>query len=140
MNQQTAIRISVTLFVASLFFPVFQCENTESAFGLEVLMGGWWGVLLMNVGWFANVAWAISIFQKMKGRSKPAFFWSLCAAVLSLEGFAVTEWWFNEGVGTPVKSLGPGFYLWFAAIVFLFIVNGLTIRRPSPSLETDLLR
>ncbi len=87
----------------------------------------------MNVGWFANVAWAISIFQKMKGRSKPAFFWSLGAAVLSLEGFAVTEWWFHEGFGTPVRSLGPGFYLWFAAIVFLFIVNGLTIRNPSAS-------
>lgn len=140
MNQQESIRLSVALFVASLLFPVFQCENTESVFGIEVLLWGWWGVLMMNVGWFANVAWAISVFQKMKGRGKSAFFWSLCAAVLSLEGFAVTEWWFNEGGGTPVKSLGPGFYFWFAAIVFLFIVNGLTIRRPSPSLETDLLR
>ncbi len=123
MIQRPAIGISVTLFVLSLFFPVFEFEEADAVMGHQVLLWGWWGVILFNAGWVANLAWAISIFQMFKNRVKPAFYWSLGAALLSLEGFAVTEWWFNEGSGTQVTGLGPGFFCWLSSIVLLFLVN-----------------
>ena len=114
--------ISIILFLLSLPFPVFEFEDTSPIMGYDVLMWGWWGLIMFNLGWISNVLWIIGITRVLKNRIKPALYFGIASAVLSLQGFTVSEWWFTEGSGTPVKSFGPGFYLWLS-VMFTFLAQ-----------------
>lgn len=91
--------------------------------GLTVLLWGWWGLVFLNIGWLANFTWAAGVIQFIRHRYESSFILSIISFLISFEAFAVSEWWFNEGSGTPVNNLGLGYYLWALALLTLMIIN-----------------
>ena len=110
---------SLGFFLFSLGSPVFLFQSAEPIEGLHVLVWGWWGLIIGNPGWLANWFYGVSITLSFIGKKYIAFAVSFLAILFALDGFRVTEWYFNEGGGTPVIGLGLGYYYWLTAICLL---------------------
>lgn len=108
--------LSGLLFFYSLTQPVFLFSDHEPIEGLHVLFWGWWGMILGHPGWLANWLYSATITMNLLGKRKIAIILGLIAVAFSLDGFRVTEWYFNEGNSTPIKDLGVGYSYWLAAI------------------------
>lgn len=108
--------ISGILFLYSLTQPVFLFSQNPAVEGYTVLFFGWFGFLTGNPGWLANWFFISAITTSLLGHRKTAISLASAAILFSLDGFRVKEWYFTEAAGTPVQSLGTGFYIWVTAI------------------------
>ncbi|MBK7055107.1 MAG: hypothetical protein KBF99_02585 [Leptospiraceae bacterium] len=110
---------SLGFFLFSLGSPVFFFQSAKPIKGLHVLGWGWWGFITGNPGWIANWLYGVSITFSLLGNKNVALALSVLAILFALDGFRVTQWYFNEGSGTPVIGLGIGFYYWLTAMCLL---------------------
>ena len=116
-----AIRASLALFLASLFFPALRFQDHSPVSGGQALAWGWWGLLTGDLAWFANPAYLaglILISRRRVGGARIAAVGALGLASLSV---LAGEWWFNEGSGTPITGLGLAFYIWMASLASLLV-------------------
>jgi hypothetical protein len=109
-------------FLASLCLPSIMFASHSPVFGITVLLWGWWGVLSGgNFAWFANFLFLSGIAGFRDKEYLLAAITGTLAIPLALTSFYAKEWWFNEGFGTPISGLGPGFYLWILGMLTLCV-------------------
>lgn len=119
--------VPLGVYIASLYQPAFHFEHMESLPGLHILAWGWWGALMFNYAWFANLTFFASVVFYILGRFKPALVLSLASVFLALKAFIAKEWWFTENTGTAITALGTAFYVWLASFIVLTILVSLTL-------------
>ena len=112
---------SIAAYVASLRLPALIFQQHESLYGIEVLLWGWWGVLVLEFAWFANPAYLLAIAGCMGESPKLTKLASTVGLMLGLTSFHAKEWWFDEGSGTLIIGLGPGFYVWMLSLCILLV-------------------
>jgi hypothetical protein len=114
------LHLSIVFYAASLFLPAFHFQYRDPLVGFTVLLWGWWGLLLLNPAWLANVVYPIAILSFYSRRYERSVITAFVTALLGLASLFAKEWSFNEGSGTPIKHLGVAFYLWEASFLVLF--------------------
>ena len=110
---------TVGLFVYSLYLPALLFDANDSLSGLDVLSWGWWGTLTFDFAWYANPIYFVALVFFLKDKFRKSSLLALVAIGLGLLSFFATEWWFHEGYGTPIESLGLAFYIWLASFTAL---------------------
>jgi hypothetical protein len=108
--------VVLALFALSLFLPAFRFEKHAPVMGRELLLWGWWGLLMYNVGWLANLLFGYTVVLMWLGRFSTARIVSAIALVCASHSFAVQGYCFDESAVTPIKSFGPAFYVWLSSI------------------------
>jgi hypothetical protein len=98
----------------------------ESWPGIQVLGLGWMGPLIGQLGWYANLPAGLALPFLLFRRCFIAAGILAVSLLLSLHTLALfhQEIPANEGgVGPPyvLQRLGPGFYLWVASLLVLFL-------------------
>ncbi|RTL22191.1 MAG: hypothetical protein EKK52_06400 [Burkholderiales bacterium] len=106
-------------YAVSWALPVFFFDGHRSLRGIEVLLSGWMGPVLLEFGWYANPCFLAACVALAVGRERIALGSSLVALLLGLTSFATTGWVFDEAELTPIRGLGAGFGLWLCAIALL---------------------
>jgi hypothetical protein len=117
------ILLSLALFAASLFYPALLFKDHSPVIGGEVLGWGWWGFMTGNFAWMANPVFLLCLILLWKREIGLARLFTACAIALGLHSYAATEWWFNEGFGTPILGLGTALYIWMSSLVVLLLAS-----------------
>lgn len=112
---------SCSAYVYSLFLPALLFEHHESLSGGHVLAWGWWGILLLEFGGLANIAFFVAIVGYIANFKRISLLATVLSLILGLTSFHAKAWWFNEGSGTPIVHLGPAFYVWILSFVTLLL-------------------
>jgi hypothetical protein len=127
--------MSLLLFVASLFFPAFYSSN-DSCPSLPIFLLGWLTIVQSDFGsvigtvtkgyfaWWANPFYFVSIVLLTKGRHRPGFVSSLLAVALASTSLVIRNCPVTA-LEHKIESYGPGFYLWFSAIVLTFVATAI---------------
>ena len=133
--------VSIGLYVSSLFLPALILERGTLR-GTHVLAFGWYGLLMMNLAWFANAGYAYALSQMLCMRYRCARWAIIVAIVLSTQSWMADSWWFDEGRGTPITSLGSGYYVWTLSLIALLLASHIAAKLdpslPSPKPATPL--
>jgi hypothetical protein len=108
--------VVLAVFACSLFLPAFLFEKHAPVLGHELLLWGWWGLLMYNAGWLANPLFAYTIVSLALGHFTRARIAAVIAFACACNSFAARSYCFDESNATPIKSFGPAFYLWLASI------------------------
>ena len=111
--------LTVGLFVYSLYLPALVFDAEDSLSGLDVLSWGWWGTLTFDFAWYANPIYIVALVFFLKDKFKESSRLALVAIGLGMLSFFATQWWFHEGYGTPIESLGLAFYVWLTSFAAL---------------------
>lgn len=133
---------SVGLFLLSCFMPCLYIARPEGMMswnGFEILLlYGWMAILAaISLAWLANPLYFVGgvfVLNSQKGGSSLSSGLGIlvsAAAVLAggtsiwVKGAAVPK---NEGGGTQglVDYVGPGFYVWMASLLLMFLAAVLT--------------
>jgi hypothetical protein len=120
-SSRVMFTVSSVMFAVSLALPVFTFKERGAVFGLTVLEWGWWGILLGEAGWLANLAFLYALWAFSKRRGFASRVASSAAFMIGLTSFHAKEWYFNEGGGTQIHLHGPGFYLWLFSLFVLML-------------------
>lgn len=133
-------RLSVLLYGCSLVLPALLFNSHSPIWGYEVLMWGWWGVLVHQVAWFANPIYASALINYRFKRRKSAITSAAVAVLVGLTSFAADGWWFNEAGPTSITALGPGFYAWilsFGCLLLAAIAKPVSLDSASDGVEAE---
>jgi hypothetical protein len=114
------------LFVVSLFFPALLFQENDPVTGANLLVWGWWGLILGNPAWCANPLFLIALVVFSFKKYVFALIAGGIALVLGACSFFASEYYFNEGSSTPISGLGLAFYIWMLSFG-IFIVGSLVL-------------
>ncbi|MBD1584732.1 hypothetical protein [Pseudoalteromonas sp. S16_S37] len=117
------LAISAALYLVSLCLPALHFAQQSPLAGYSLLLWGWWGVVTLDLAWFANPLFIIAFVHCYLERYKRAAIYSGVSLVLALSSFTAKQWFFNEGGGTPITGLGIGYYVWIIAIIILLTLS-----------------
>ncbi|MCP3060113.1 hypothetical protein LXT21_15120 [Myxococcus sp. K38C18041901] len=124
----SAAALSALLFVLGCAQPALVLHNTgtgkeESLWGMAILLTGWLGVFVMQMGWFANPLLLLTLLLLLMGRYRGAY-WA--GVVTVLVGLSTLSWYLNpipadEG-GSPdrqLELLHPtlGYFFWMGSLL-----------------------
>jgi len=126
--------VSIILYGASLCSPALEFSTADPVPGWETLLAGWAGIFLLQPAWLANPVFFIALILFKRRKYHRAKTLSAMALVIGLSSFFCREWYFNEAFGTPITSLGIGFYLWCLSFTVLAAGIGFWI---NPAVEAD---
>ncbi|MBV8324774.1 hypothetical protein [Chryseobacterium sp.] len=120
--------ISLILFIASLPFPAVYVKD-DSMYGLACLLLGWAEMDGGGIAWLANpLIFFTALFFLMR-KTKISLLLSLLSLFLMLCYLSVGEITTDEaGHKSPVTGYGPGYFLWVASCLTLFIGNLVSLR------------
>ena len=118
-----AVGVGVALFISALFFDVATLERGTLS-GIFVLLAGWMGIYLGQIGWVANllivVVWVLSFIAKRR-TAVIAFVLSVFTLGIGLSSFVTMdhqEWNVVElHLHGELQSFGPGIYLWCVGLL-----------------------
>lgn len=134
--RRRTLNFSILLYSASLFLPAFHFQHADPVFGYTLLLWGWWGLLLLNPAWLANVAYPIALLSFYSRRYERSVIAAFITAALGLASVFANEWGQN---GTPIKHLGVAFYLREASFLVLFggayWIDRMTFGKSIPDLD-----
>jgi hypothetical protein len=125
-SKKQVILCSGATYILSLFLPALLFKSHEPVTGGNVIALGWWGALMHEFAWFANPVYLYAILAYKTSATTFSKFASTTALVLGLTSFHAKEWWFNEGSGTPITSLGLGYYVWMLSFCVLLAGSFIT--------------
>jgi hypothetical protein len=108
-------------FGLSLALPVFRFDGHEPVLGITVLAWGWWGFLLGEIGWLANLIFFFALSQFVTEKVLISKVASTAAVVVGITSFHAKQWWFDEGNATAILTHGLGFYLWLVSLLILSV-------------------
>ena len=117
---------SIILFVGSLLLPALLFQEVDPVTGGNLLVWGWWGLILGNPAWCANPVLLVAGFAFLFKKYLVALIGGGVAFVLGACSFFASEYYFNEGSSTPIAGLGPAFYVWMLSFV-VFIAGSLLL-------------
>ena len=129
--------LSVCAYIYSLFLPALLFEHHEPVFGGELLANGWWGFLMGEFAWLANLAYIVAIFVYIvtnmsngKGANIVAICFCIITLIFGFTSFHAKTYEF-AGSSAPIIRLGSGFYLWMYS--FFILLMGCFISEDSPA-------
>ena len=117
------VGLACLLYGISLPLPAFLFAHDEPVQGYAFVLLGWFGLLALNVGWLANVFFAVAIFAILIRWYRLAAVLSGLATLCALHSPFVHDYWFNEAHSTPILALGSAFYVWLSAIIVLTVTS-----------------
>lgn len=107
-------------WLCSLALPVaIMGPSSDNIFpGWFILIMGWLGLLVGQLGWFANIAFlaSLGILAFSRTRTLWGSALSLVLTALAADGLLWHEMYGDNG-SAPIQAFGAGYYLWFAAMV-----------------------
>lgn len=110
----------LALWLGALALPVAITGSNpgDQLSGWMVLIIGWLGVMVLQVGWFANLAFLASLPVLASSRK---FGWlskalTLVLILTTIDALFWREMYYDNG-SEPIRTFGSGYYLWFAAMV-----------------------
>lgn len=112
------VYLSLICYGMSLFLPsLYTSANTIS--GYWILITGWIGPVFLQSAWYANPLFLLSIII-FSARQHSAILFAILAIILASQSFLMFE--IPTGINQDkiyIKELGPGFFVWFFAIILL---------------------
>lgn len=132
ITDKALIGVSMILYFLALNFDALGCTtiNIETGYGvgsgIDLLLMGWLGLLVMNFGWLANITYVITLVLIARNSNKVFFF--ACLNVV----FALSSLTLYLDKSQHV-TLHAGFYLWLASFITL-LIDG-CIRRSSSDIH-----
>lgn len=114
--------IAIALYILSLFFPaVILSPHEHSVLGFKCLLFGW-----LMIPWYANVlVWVAAVGIALR-RPTLAVASAALALLLALSTFGF--------LGTEIRSLLVGFFLWLASIGMTLVAAGVAARHHAVAL------
>jgi hypothetical protein len=133
--ERRVVAASAGLFVLSLVLPAlgYRGPGPVGSRGWVVLATGALGILILQVGWFANLLWLAGAVQLWRRRWRPAALLALLAALVAADSFMLyrTGLPSDSGGHQPVVLLA-GFYVWWGSL-WVLAVGAHLLRRRHPS-------
>lgn len=123
--------VSLVLYAGSIFLPALILKGSVVR-GTTVLAFGWWGLLALNVAWVANPLYGCALIHAIATSYQRARWRCALALLLSGQSWFAQKWWYHEGWGTPIESLGSGYYLWTLSMLVLLLAAHLGVRLEPP--------
>jgi hypothetical protein len=124
MKRKIVFALGVVVYIASLFFPAWQCA-TKQLIGGDVLAIGWMGIKIGEPRWFCNLviilAW-LALGKPKKAQAMTCFALALLASTTLLGPYYCGPRdgaFYQDG-----SALGLGGYLWCVAL-WLFALSTL---------------
>ena len=112
-DSNVLIIISLLFYAMALFFPAMGSTDLGGMSGqfsvergFSILITGWMGVFVLNVAWFANITYAVTLASLA---SENAVYYSIASLVLGL----------TSAINFDQTRVYLGFYLWIASFVCL---------------------
>lgn len=124
--------ISVVAFGGALSFPaVGTCINGYGPHWFKnenVLIWGWTALLIGQIGWYANIPFAINSVNLVRNKRSHAGyliaqFVLLLTAMVTLHPTFGMQLPHNEAWSEPVCALGLGFWMWVGAHVSIILAS-----------------
>jgi hypothetical protein len=107
------------LWLGSLALPVAATgpHPTDFGAGWLILCTGWLGVIVLQFGWFANIAFIIAVVRFLLRRSGKVGDTAILAVLVpsTLDALLWRQMYGDNG-SVPIQVFGVGYYLWFAAM------------------------
>ena len=122
LTSNLLIFTSILAWVASLVFAALLTRNGP-VFGLQLLVGGAFGVLVGQFAWYANPAYFLALYWIVMFKPKQARIASSLSLALALLPLISRRVWLHEGFSTPITGYGIGFMLWLGAIALVCVVT-----------------
>jgi hypothetical protein len=116
----------LSFFVASLFYPVFNCRGVSRHMGYELAWSGWMAILALDPRWFANPLAFLILMAVFRDRAlKRASLYSALILVAALSCLVIPAMACGSGAGGPEVSTGieMGGYLWVASMSMMAIAG-----------------
>lgn len=115
---------SVALFAVSLALPALRQVGLGIGDdrGYVVMATGWAGLLIGQVGWFANALWAAGLIYFARGRWKAAAVTAGLAVLVAADTFILYRTGFPSDSGrVHAAEILPGFWVWWASLWVLAV-------------------
>jgi hypothetical protein len=125
---RASIFISIVVYLASLYLPVFYCP-TKAFKGYQVLFYGWLGFIYLDPRWLANILYAWILIGLAVPKIKVYYWLPYLTIFLALSSIPFPSAGCESAGGAAVFSteLATGGYIWIAAISIAclsFILKG----------------
>ena len=117
----TIVGVALALYVFACCLPAVRMENGSVWYGAEILLLGPFGLLFMQIAWFANLLFIPSLIFIGMGWWRAALFVSLLQVLIALDmlNFPGSEIILDEGGinKTSVLALLPGAWFWLVSLI-----------------------
>ena len=116
-RERPVIAASAVLFAASLILPAI-AETYPGGMRIDeqgylILAMGWMGILIAQVGWFANPLWLLGLILLWRQRWKGAAIASVLAVLVGAVSFMLYRTGLPSDSGATIKAgLLVGFWVW----------------------------
>jgi len=108
-------------WLVALLLPALEPEGATSLSGWALLKTGWRGPGVGIWAWYANPLFLLALGASVTRRISAAAVAAGLALILGLTSFAVEEFTALAGIQTSAIVLQSGFFIWFAAILVLWV-------------------
>lgn len=121
--------MGIACFIGAMLTPAFHFAGDMHLSGVDILVTGWMGLLVLDPRWYANPLVLVALLATLFGRHPIATRCAISASLLAIGSFVLPiRYYFKENSGTLVDHLGIGAYLWLAAILLFTYIC--LLRRP----------
>ena len=108
---------AVGLYLVSLVLPGLHLVDYDPVSGWRLLLTAWYGFLIMEIPWLANIFFFVGLFMLRNDRTyRYAGFLGVAAFAVGLLSFRSKIWVAHHAY---IDYLGTGFYVWMAAFLIL---------------------
>lgn len=117
------LAIVILLYLVCLLFPGLHLVGGDVIEGWRLLLTAWYGFLVLEFAWLANVVFIFGIVAHLLKADKAAGFAGIGAFAIGLLSLRSTHWISNY---EHISHLGLGFYIWMAAFIVLatYLIDG----------------
>ncbi len=109
---------ALALYVTSLVLPGLHLVDYDPVLGIQILLTGWYGFLILELAWAANVFFIAAVIATLREKSLGAGYLATTAFAVGLLSLRAKQWIANHA---HIDYLGSGFYVWMAAFALLAI-------------------
>lgn len=128
------IWFAVGLYIVSLALPGLHLLNYDPVSGWRLLLTAWYGFLIFEIPWLANIFFFVGVFMLRNDRTyRYAGFLGLAAFTVGLLSLRSKIWIAHHA---NIEYLGVGFYVWMAA--FLVLASFVWVPNQANSMDKDM--
>jgi len=109
---------ALALYVTSLVLPGLHLVDYDPVMGIQILLTGWYGFMILELAWAANVFFAAAVIATLREKSLGAGYLATVAFAVGLLSFDARQWIAHHAY---IDHLGSGFYVWMVAFALLAI-------------------
>ena len=111
---------ALALYMTSLVLPGLYLVDYDPVMGIQILLTGWYGFLILEFAWAANVFFIAAVIAALRKKSLGAAWLATTAFAVGLLSLRSKQWIANHA---HIDYLGSGFYVWMTAFALLAITS-----------------